>query len=71
MTATISPTRWVSTTDVLEHLGVGRSWLRAAMEATPPDLRPWVAHGTGRRTRYRWNASEIDAWWREVHRGVD
>lgn len=61
---------WTTSEAIAERQGCSRSYLREMMDATPPHIaRPWVVKGTGkgRSTRYSWEVTRVDQWWREVH----
>ena len=59
---------WWHHAEVLEYLRVDHRSLQKAMRETPKHIpKPWVNFGAGLRPRYRWKASEVDGWWKEVN----
>jgi hypothetical protein len=61
---------WLSLTEAAEHVGVSVDLVRERMRdtATAGVDVAWVNAGTENRALYRFNASQIDTWWQEIHR---
>ena len=60
--------RWRRHAEVLKHLAVDHRILQVAMRSTPDHIeKPWVDVGTQAAPRYRWDATRVDAWWKELH----
>ncbi len=59
---------WWTHEETYRHLRVDPRTLATAMRGTPDHIdAPWIDIGSGRKHNYRWEASEVDRWWREVH----
>lgn len=64
----VAPATWLSTAQVAEHLGISHDVLADLMRQ-PVKEQPWVTYGGVERTRsarYRWNADQVDEWYRRA-----
>lgn len=65
----VSPSRWLSTQEAAELLGVSRATLDRAIARLPASRRPsqLPSRGSGARVRYGWVGEDaLRAWWKGV-----
>ena len=63
-------TTWLTTDQVLDHLGISREALVRIIDA-PVEPRPWVLYAGAHRKhtgRYKWRADRVDDWFEEACR---